>query len=497
MNMIRRHAALLISIALVIITVAVFYRVVGFDFTNYDDDVYVTNNPAVKAGLNRLSLVWAFNTMYNSNWHPLTWISYLTDARIFGLNAGAFHAVNLLFHLANVVLLFLVLRRLTKSLWRSAFVAALFAVHPLHVESVAWIAERKDVLSTLFWILTMWAYAWYAERPNIGRQALVLAVFALGLMAKPMLVTLPLVLLLLDYWPLRRFKSEKAFDLVWEKLPLLGLALISSLLTYRAQQAWGAMVSANRLSVALRIENAFVSYAAYIGKMIVPRGLAVFYPFPKDGLPLWEVVCSAALLVGITLVVLRAARRRPYLAVGWLWYVVTLMPVIGLVQVGSQAMADRYTYVPLIGLFLMVAWLPKRMGEWASGRVGEKAVAGIAGAVVVALMVCSWMQVGHWKDSVSLFERAVSVTQENFIMYTDLGVAYDRNEQIEQAIWAYNEAIRIRPATIEAHNNLAVLYYEMGEYAKAWDEVARCRKYGYEPNKKLIEDLSSAMPEPK
>ena len=493
MKILRRYAVVLISLALITMTLAVFWRVAGFAFTTYDDDLYVTDNPAVKAGLNRHTLAWAFHTTCGSNWHPLTWISFLTDSRIFGLNAGAFHSINLLFHLANVVLLFLFLRRLTKSLWRSAFVAALFAIHPLHVESVAWIAERKDVLSTLFWILTMWAYVWYTERPNLGRQALVLVAFALGLMAKPMLVTLPLVLLLLDYWPLRRFKGTKAADLIWEKLPMFSLSFALSLMTFKAQQSGGSMIHP---PVFLRIENAFVSSAGYIVKMIVPRGLAVLYPYPENGLPLWEVLGSAALLVCVTVLVLKAAIRHPYLAVGWLWYVITLLPVIGLVQVGSQAMADRYTYVPLIGLFLMVAWFPERWGDGVMGRWGEKALAGVAGILIAVLAICAWVQVGYWRDSITLFQRAVAVTEDNDIMYTDLGVAYDKDDQIEQAIWAYNEAVRILPEAPEPHNNLAVIYYGIGEYEKAWYEIGQCRKCGFEPKEELIRLLSEKMPEP-
>ena len=495
MEKVRRNAPILVSVLLVLMTAVVFARVIGFDFTIYDDDVYVTKNPAVQAGLNRLTLEWAFRTMYNANWHPLTWISYLLDSRLFGIDSHAFHAVNLLLHMANVVLLFLLLRRMTSSLWKSALVAALFAVHPLHVESVAWVAERKDVLSTLFWILTMWAYVRYTERPDTVRQVIVLVLFALGLMAKPMLVTLPLILLLMDYWPLQRLKKVKTADLIWEKLPMFGLSLASSLMTYKAQQAWGSTIPIRFVPPILRVENALVSYASYIGKMVVPRGLAAFYPYP-DKLPLWEVVGSAVLLVGVTLLVLKAARRHPYLAFGWLWYLVTLLPVIGLIQVGSQAMADRYTYVPLIGLFIMAAWLPGQWGNGVMGRWGKRTLPTAAVLIIGALMVCSWMQVGYWRDDITLFERAVGVTKDNYMMINNLAVAYDNAGRTEEAVAAYEETIRLCPGLIQPHFNLAAIYYNAGRFAEAWAEVRLCRKYGYEPDAEFIRRLSAGMPDP-
>ena len=409
MSFYKRHIVALICVLLAVITLAAYWRVMGCGFVNVDDNVYITKNPHISAGLTAENVKWALTAIDAANWHPLTWLSYLVDVAISGtVDAEQFHLTNLLLHLANVLLLFLLLRRLTKSVWRSAFVAALFAVHPLHVESVAWIAERKDVLSTLFWLLTVWAYARYADRTSAGRYVLVVVLFSLGLMAKPMLVTLPIVLLLLDYWPLGRFKAKGESPkskvespkskvaqlstpnaqrqepgtmpkpalgkLVWDKAPLLLLSLASCVITYYAQLHGKTVTAIEAIPLGMRVSNAVVAYLLYIWKMVWPAKLAVLYPHPGPTLPIWLVVVSSAFLVSISALVIRYGRKRPYLAVGWLWYVIMLIPVIGIVQVGEQAMADRYTYVPLIGVFVMIAWGAREFlgkGERAKGRKGE------------------------------------------------------------------------------------------------------------------------------
>src|SRR5208337_2267261 len=357
----------LICLALAVLTVAAFWQLKDCGFINLDDDIYVYANAYVQTGLNWNSIGQAFSSELAKvgHWHPVTWLSLMLDYQIFGLNPSGYHLINLLFHVMNTILLFLIFRRMTKKLWPSAFVACLFAIHPLHVESVAWITERKDVLSTFFWMLTMGAYSYYVEHRGLRRYSLVLLFFILGLMAKPMLVTLPFVLLLLDYWPLQRFQEIKTdrtiqkktlevkkaadpeykwsliYPLLWEKIPLSALAILSSVVTFIAQQKGGAVESIETLPLGVRIGNAFISYIDYIGKMIWPSNLAFLYPYPKFFVA-WQVWRSVLLLIAITLVVIWGVKKFPYLAMGWLWYIGTLLPVIGIVQVGAQSMADRY-----------------------------------------------------------------------------------------------------------------------------------------------------------
>jgi hypothetical protein len=398
-----KYWSLCIYLTLALATLAVFWQVLGHDFVNYDDPDYVYRNPNVQSGITLSSIKWAFTTGHAANWHPLTWLSHMLDWQLFGDNPGWHHLTNLFLHIANTLLLFAVLKRMTNALWRSAFVAAAFALHPLHVESVAWVAERKDVLSTLFWMLTIAAYLRYLERPGTGRYLLTLLIFALGLMAKPMLVTLPFVLLLLDYWPLGRFqfgqivksvgqqsrKSLNAFShwklsrhLLLEKVPLFALSAISSIVTFLVQRTAGAVTSVETLPLKLRIANTFVSYLTYIQKMVWPSRLAMFYPYPDKTDLIWQTVVFALLLLIISLGVIWLMRRRRYLLTGWLWYLGTLVPVIGLVQVGDQALADRYTYVPLTGLFIIIAWgVPDLIAKW---RFRKHALAASAIAVLLA-----------------------------------------------------------------------------------------------------------------
>jgi tetratricopeptide (TPR) repeat protein len=404
----------------------------------------------------------------------------MLDVELFGPSAGWHHRMNVLYHLLNMELLFLVLFRMTGGLWQSAFVAALFGVHPLHVESVAWVAERKDVLSTLFWMLTMGAYLRYARDPGIGRYLLVAVLFALGLMCKPMLVTLPFVLLLLDGWPLGRLAPADSsvppslrryvpvfFRRVWEKVPLLGLSAISCGITYLAQAKGGAVSQLEHVPFGLRISNALVSYVIYLGKTVWPSSLAVFYPHPATihaNIPAWEIAGAILLLCGLSIIALRDGHRRPYLAVGWLWYLGALIPVIGLVQVGSQAMADRYTYVPLIGIFIAIAWcIPAVLSGWRFRRLAL----GLLGGLLVALSAAAWSQVGYWRDSVRLLSRAVAITDRNWLAMNNLGVSYEKLGQYQQAIGYYREALRIKPDDAKAWYNLGVSYEKLGQYQQA------------------------------
>jgi tetratricopeptide (TPR) repeat protein len=401
----------------------------------------------------------------------------MLDCQLFGLRPGLHHLTSLLFHLANCVLLLLILRKMTGALWRSAFVAALFAIHPLHVESVAWVAERKDVLSAFFWFLSIWAYAHYAEQPGLKRYLLVLLFFGLGLMAKPMVVTLPFVLLLLDYWPLGRLQWQNVrpvsdpeiprssfFRLVWEKIPLFALTTVTIIATVVVQDKVGALKSLEAFPLTTRIANALVSYISYMAKMIWPHNLAVYYPHPNT-IPLWQVAGAGLLLIFVSVLVIKAAKNRPYLAVGWLWYLGTLVPVIGLVQVGSQAMADRYTYLSLIGLFIMIAWgVPSVLAGWRYRRI----VLAISTAIVVlGCVVGTWWQVRYWKDSVTLFKHTVKVTSNNHFAHNNLGVALARGGRLDEATYHYSQALRIKPDRAEVHNNLGNALAAQGNVDRA------------------------------
>ena len=476
-----------VCLALIAANLIVFASVWHHDFVNYDDDQYVTTNPVVARGLTWHGVSWAFTTGYAVNWHPLTWLSHMLDVQLYGLDPGPHHLTNLLLHIASTLLLFGLLHRMTGALGRSAFVAGLFAVHPLHVESVAWVAERKDVLSTLFWMLTLWAYVEYVRRPAASRSAvrrysLVLLFFALGLMAKPMLVTLPFVLLLLDFWPLGRVRMgpnpaggwalsreewARTVRLAWEKLPLLALAAVSSVVTFFIHyRRGGDVISLGRVPLNLRVANALVSYVAYIGKMFWPARLAVFYPYPHSVPGLW-IAGALLALVAISVAVIRAGPRRPYLLVGWLWYLGTLVPVIGLIQVGDQAMADRYTYVPLIGLFIMVAWgVPDLLARWPL-RLSRIALPSAAVLVILACAISARGQLQYWQDSTTLWTHALAVTTGNNIAHNNLGIVLADQGRLDEAIDHYLEALRIKPDYADAHNDLGVALADEGKLDEA------------------------------
>ncbi len=475
--------------ALILGTLLVFWQVRNFGFVNYDDSDYVYENQHVLNGLTEDGVIWAFTTNHSGNWHPLTWLSLMLDCQLFGTNPGWMHLMNLLLHLANTLLLFAILRKMTGALWPSAFVAAAFAIHPMHVESVAWIAERKDVLSTLFFLLTLAAYISYVRRPGLIRYALTLLLFALGLLAKPMLVTLPFVLLLLDYWPLERIggpdfaqgatpgrqrtedTSQKvsAVRLIAEKIPFIALSIVSSVITFLAQLSAVAHIDA--LALKDRIANVFLSYVRYIGKMFWPQNLAVLYPFDISKFPFWQIACCVLLVLVISVLVICFGHKQRYLPVGWFWFLGMLIPVIGFVQVGSQSLADRYTYISYTGLFIIIAWgLPELLSKWPYRKIAL----GIAAVMVLTAMgIYTYRQAGYWKDGPTLFTHAIEVTQNNYIVYNTLGNAYFRLGRYQDAEETYKQAIRIKPDYVDAHynhivyNNLGVTYDKLGRYQDA------------------------------
>jgi protein O-mannosyl-transferase len=471
-----------ICIALAGLTWTVFGQTLGHDFINYDDDLYVYENPNIVSGLRRPAILWAFTHAHAGNWHPLTSLSHMLDCQVFGLNAGGHHFTNVLLHTLAVVLLFLFLQQVTGTPWRNAFVAAVFAVHPLRVESVAWIAERKDVLSTVFFMLTLLAYARYVSgKRSLLRYLLVAFSFALGLMAKPMLVTLPLVLLLLDYWPLRRFGSHSwgkdanfarrsTFSrLVAEKIPLFLLSLLFSLLTLWAQRAY--MRSTIEIPLVLRVENAIVSYVRYLRQLLWPADLAPFYPHPKATLPLLLVIVAAVLLVAISAVVLCYGRKRPYLITGWGWYLFMLLPVIGLVQVGEQALADRFTYLPQIGIVLAITWTAA--DATAGVRQLQRFVAFTAVAITVTLAWCAYHQTRYWRNTESISLRTLAMTENNDLAHNNLGAVWQKSGRIDDAIREYQAALKITPESPLARNNLGSAFFEQGKVAEAIQEFRR------------------------
>lgn len=481
----KNQTNILICLALVVITLAVYGQVVGFRFIAYDDPEYVANNTHVLSGISLDSLGWAFTTTAQANWHPLTWISLMIDAQLGGGSPGVFHATNVLLHLANTLLLFLFLQIVTGFRWRSAAVAALFALHPLHVESVAWVAERKDVLSTLLWLLTMLAYARYVKRPTIGSYLLIVAVFAAGLMCKPMLVSLPFVLLLMDVWPLKR--GFAWWPLVREKLPFFAMAAASCGVTYWAQLTGGAVSGQDLYPFGVRAANALVSYTAYIWKMVWPLDLVVIYPHPYTSLPVWQVIGSAVLLALVSLVAVRSARKSPYVLVGWMWYVLTLLPVIGLVQVGEQAMADRYTYVPLIGLFLILAMaVPELIAR--RGAVGESGWSASPALVVLGVLyflglaALSQQQAGYWRNSFELYGHALRVDPNNYLAHLGMGNAFSLKERPADAVNAYLRALELNPhkdkiALPSAHLNLGLALNKLGRFEESIPHLSLVAKH--------------------
>ncbi len=458
-------------------TFLLYSRVAGHQFLYYDDDQYVTANPWVRQGLSWAGARWAVTALAAANWHPLTWLSHMADVELFGLNPSAHHLMNAGLHAGNAALLFAVLVRMTGARWRSGLVAALFAVHPLHVESVAWVSERKDVLSTFFGFLMLWVYAWHAKRPRAARLAAVSLCFALSLLAKPMWVTAPFLLLLLDVWPLRRLEGAPvtfrgASRLIGEKLPLFALSGLSCAATLIAQKRGGALIPIEAVGFAPRLANALVSYARYLGKTVWPTSLAALYPYPRGGVSPWQAGGAAALLALLTLLALSRARERPWLAVGWLWFMGTLVPVIGLVQVGSQAMADRYTYLPLVGLFLALAWEAGELAARPPGVFRTAVPLGVA-AVLIALSAVTWRQLGYWADQETLFRHALAVTEPNGRAHLILSQALAERSAFGEALVHAEEAARLDPLNPRAFKNLGFILYRLGRVDQAIGEFQR------------------------
>ena len=469
----RRKAEVFVALFLIIGILIIYSQTMHHDFVVYDDRTYITGNPNVLEGMTSESIRWAFSFKAKDKtyWHPITWLSHMLDIQLFGMNAGSHLMINLMVHTLNTLLLLYVLRRMTGELWPSAIVAALFALHPLNVESVAWVAARKNLLSTMFWMFTILAYVRYVEKPHLKRYALILTVFSLGLLTKPMLVTLPCVLLLLDFWPLRRFQfgQRRTLDhpnvsmgrLILEKVPLLVLSAVSVYISTFSLYNYGDLVAVDSVPMRLRVGNALVSYMAYLGKMAVPLNLTCFYPFPIE-VPLWKSTGALALIAAGTIAAARLFRQQPYFLIGWLWYLGTLFPVIGLMQAGLwPAIADRFVYVPLIGIYVIIAWslaeLSKKKGRnivWISAA---------ATILILALVGFSHKQVGYWKNSITLFSHAVAVTKENYLSHYALGYAYEQKRKIEDAIFHYKAALEINPNEVDVHYNLAILLASKGD----------------------------------
>ncbi len=462
-----------LSIGLILVTVIVFAPIRTYGFVPWDDPLYVTQNPHVLAGVTPGGVLWALTTGEQFYWHPLTWLTHMLDVQVYGLSAGGHHVTNLLLHLMSVLLLFGALHRMTGKPGPSAFVAALFGIHPLHVESVAWVAERKDVLSAFFFMLTIWTYVSYVRRPGVRRYLLVLLCFVFALMSKPMMVTLPFVLLLLDVWPLGRLRlagvttegSVPWRAVVREKLPMIALAIAASAVTFVNQLQAGSMRTLGGFPLGLRLANAVLSYVTYIANMVWPAGLAAFYPYPTVQPALWVVLLALLAIVVASVVVTRAAGRRPHLAVGWFWYLGTLLPVIGLIQVGAQARADRFTYIPLIGLFLMVAWgIPDLLARWRRGRVALTAAAMV---VILGFAAVSRAQVQYWKDGFALWERAAAVTTGNQQAYASLGQLLEEQGRADEAIAKYRQACRFMLEASGLHTRIGMLLMRQGRAVEA------------------------------
>jgi tetratricopeptide (TPR) repeat protein len=494
----NRKQVMVAGLLLALGTLAVYLPVLGLDFTNYDDTEYVTENPAVRAGLTWPGLAWAFSHFHSGNWHPLTWVSHMLDCQLFGLNPAGHHFTSLLFHSANTVALFLVLGWLTGTVWRSAMVAGLFALHPLHVESVAWIAERKDVLSTFFGLLSIWAYAKYvrihASRFPHPFYLLALGCFALSLMSKPMLVTLPFVFLLIDFWPLGRLRfgpgkngdqpAARLSSLLLEKIPLFALSAASCVVTFLAQKSGGAVASLQELPLGARAGNAVVSYSRYLAKTFWPAELAVIYP----AVPHWPagiVVLAIVILAATTAISAAQSRRRPYLIFGWAWFLGMLLPVIGLVQVGNHSIADRYTYLPVIGLFIMLSWglaelterfppgmrpavaMATKPANWLTHSPGRVIWSLVFGALVVLCGLITHSQLQYWRNTETLFRHALAVTGDNFVAWNSLGFFYAGKSQGEQARGCFDAAIAINPGNAFSWSGLARVSLDEGRYDDA------------------------------
>lgn len=495
---------IILCLLLAVAVLAVYWPVTGYDFIALDDNLYVVENPHIQNGLTGKGIAWAMTTLDATNWHPLTWLSLLADYELYGLNAAGYHATSLLLHILNVLLLFLVLRRMTGKDGRAAVVAALFAVHPLNIESVVWIAERKNLLSTLFWILTVLAYVRYAEKPRWVRYWPVLLLFVLGLMAKPMLVTLPFVLLLLDYWPLQRLSvsgpdqaaglpdhaapRKLLTRLLIEKTPLFVLSFLSAMLTFYAARAGGAVKAVSVFPFAVRMENAFISSALYLVKMVWPANLAIFYPYPPAR-PFWQVAVSIVFLAAVTAFICLKGRKYGYLITGWFWYVITLLPVIGIVQVGFQSMANRYAYLSLIGIFVIVAWGAPDLLKRFSGR---RLLPAASVVMMLLFAVCTQAALPDWKNSERAFSQALKVTKNNQIAEMGMGNVWLGRGNLAKARSHYREALRIKPDYPEAMINLGIVDMQQGLFADATAQYGKALAISPR-DVKILNNLGAAL----
>jgi tetratricopeptide (TPR) repeat protein len=460
---------------LIFATVAVYAPVATYPFFTFDTVDFVTDNPHIENGITAHNVMWAFTSVDAYNWHPLTWLSHIVIADFFGMSPRAHHLANLAIHSASGLLLFILLLRLTVALWRSIFVAALFALHPLHVESVAWVAERKDVLSAFFCFLTLFLYAGYVAKPITVRYLLTFLSFVFGLMSKSMLVTLPILMLLLDFWPLNRFQNsgydkglsqliKRLITLTKEKIPFFVCSLFAGLVTLYAQNSGRVMIDLRELPFQLRIENALIAYVKYIGKTFWPQDLAFFYPFPSV-IEWWQIISSLFILLLISIVAIRIKNRSPYFVVGWLWFLITLLPVIGLIQVGGQAMADRYSYIPITGLFIVVVW---GFPEFTSGiRYWRTILALLAITVIFVSAALTRQQLSYWQDSISVFRRTLQVTKNNYEIHSILGTVLADKGDLDTALAEHFEALRINPGYSGVHNNLGLTFAARGDYEAA------------------------------
>jgi tetratricopeptide (TPR) repeat protein len=464
----NQRIAVLISVVLAVITMAVYLPAVRHDFVQYDDQQYVTENPQVQAGLTLSGLRWAFG-FHAGNWHPLAWLSHMLDCQLFGANPSGHHFTSILLHVLNTVLLFFLLRRLTGATWRSAIVAGLFAWHPLHVESVAWVAERKDVLCAFFWMISLLSYAKYAEYPSMRNYFATLGCFMLALMAKPMAVTLPFVLLLLDFWPLNRFRGKSFWQLLGEKIPFLIATFAVCLLTIFAQEQ--AIASTAGLSISQRLVNVAVAYAHYVVALFAPINLAVFYPYQRV-FPAYKILISLTLLAAITWLAITNLRRRPYVIVGWLWYLGMLVPVIGLVQVGDQSWADRYTYLPMIGLFLFLVW---GFSDWFGQRT--RLAVFLVVIMCIAMLAKTSLQLRHWKNTRTLFDHAAKVTRNNPMAATILGSLLAQEGRFDEAIQHFRRALRYNSGYAEAHFFLGYTLDKQGRLEDAVEEYRKALRF--------------------
>ncbi|MEW6429749.1 MAG: tetratricopeptide repeat protein [Thermodesulfobacteriota bacterium] len=464
-----KRNVLIACLVLLAAIAAIYLQTGSFDFLVYDDDDYVYNNPAVRNGLSPAGVAWAFTRAHAANYHPLTWISHMADCSLFGLAPGPAHLVNVLLHGGNALLLFLLLFRCTGSFWPALLAVVLFALHPLRVEVVAWVAERKELLANLFGLLAMLGYGQWVRHGGGRWYLAAVFFFALGLLAKPVLVSLPLLLLLLDHWPLARPAGGRvAVQRLVEKWPFFLLSAVSCLITLFAQNAGGAVQSLDQYPVAVRLGNAVVVVLAYLGKFFWPAGLAVIYPHPGQVPPLWLLLLSAAVLAAITVAALVARRRLPFVAVGWFWYLLSLLPVIGIVQVGYQAMADRYTYLPMIGIAVALAWALAEIPTF-----GRRAVAAAVVCLIPLLATLSWLQTGHWRDSFTLFNRALAVTADNFVAHNHLGIAWMEEGEYDKAEAQFRAGLAIKDDDFGAWNNLGVLALRRGDGSGAEEHCRR------------------------